>query len=313
MITHSSTICVSAVSFSNDALLVETLKKSFSNVIVNTSGKRFTDAELIEYLMPADAAIIGIEKLNKHVLDHLPRLKVISKFGVGLDNIDIAYAQTLGKKVLYRPGVNRRSVAELALSLMIGIARNVLVTTSQMRSGIWEKNGGFQLSGKVVGVIGCGHIGSELLRLLQPFGCRLLVNDIVDKRDLCSDLGASQVELMQLVESADFISIHTPLTDATWHLFDVATLSRCKPGCIIINTARGGIVDENALYHSLRDRRIGAAALDVFETEPLADSALTGLANFFGTPHIGGNAKEAVYAMGQAAIECLELAISNVE
>lgn len=301
----SVTVKVSSISFSKNPTLVAELRSLFPQTEVNANGERFQEETLIEFLKGAEAVILGAEPLTRKVMAALPHLKIVSKYGVGLDNVDYVAAGELGKKILYQAGVNRRSVSELTLAFMLGIARNVFVTGRQLAQHTWNKDGGFQLSHKTVGIIGCGHIGSDLVELLRPFNCQILINDIVDKSQMVKTGNIKQVSLDQLLRESDFISIHTPLTPTTHGMINDSNLKKCKSTAVIINTARGGIVDEQALYLSLKNKTIAAAASDVFVVEPLSHHQLLDLPNFFGTPHIGGNAREAVQAMGKAAIDNL--------
>ena len=171
-----------------------------------------------------------------------------------------------------------------------------------LMAGDWNKNGGFQLSGKTVGIIGLGYTGSEIVRLLRPFGCRLLGNDIVDKSALCAELGIEHVGKDTLFAESDFITVHTPLTDLTHHLINTETMTVMKSTAFVINTARGPIINGEDLKRALIDGTIAGAALDVYEEEPPVDMEFLELPNFFCTPHIGGNADEAVVAMGMSAI-----------
>lgn len=305
-VTNELTIGVTTVSFSADKELIEALKvRTRVKVLTNAVGKRFSRDELLDFLRQCDGAIVGLDQIDGEVLDQCPRLKVISKYGVGLDNIDLPACVERGVKVTYPAGVNRRSVAEEALGFMLVLARNLFFTANRLRQGEWCKQGGVQLSGKTVGVIGVGHIGKELIGLLKPFGCRILVNDIVDQSRYYAEHGLVEVSKETIFEEADFISVHTPKTPETTNMIDTSAFGRMKPTAFIINTARGGIVNQADLKMALKEGRIAGAALDAYEVEPLADLELVGMENVVCTPHIGGNAFEAVRAMGAAAIENL--------
>nr|NIP99227.1 hydroxyacid dehydrogenase [Nitrospinaceae bacterium]NIR53418.1 hydroxyacid dehydrogenase [Nitrospinaceae bacterium]NIS83817.1 hydroxyacid dehydrogenase [Nitrospinaceae bacterium]NIT80613.1 hydroxyacid dehydrogenase [Nitrospinaceae bacterium]NIU42937.1 hydroxyacid dehydrogenase [Nitrospinaceae bacterium] len=171
--------------------------------------------------------------------------------------------------------------------------------------GHWLKDGGAQLTGKTVGIVGCGRVGEEVVRLLAPFECRILIRDIVDKSKFCLETGASEVSFEELIETADLVSLHVPLTPLTRNLVDEITLHRMKPAAYLVNTARGEVVDPEALKRALQQGRIAGAALDVFAGEPPEDRELLALPNLLATPHIGGNTVEAVEAMGRAAIDHL--------
>ena len=189
---------------------------------------------------------------------------------------------------------------------MLGLSRNVFATATLLRQGQSVKNGGVQLSGRTVGIIGLGHIGREVARLLEPLHCRVLANDVVPMDDYCRDNGIEQVDKDTLFAQSDLITLHVPWTHLTDKMINQATLQRMKSSAVLINTARGEIVDQAALKRALMDGTIAAAALDVFETEPPTDMDLLSLPNLIATAHIGGNAAEAVLAMGRSAIAHLD-------
>ncbi len=296
---------VSTIAFSKNILLVETLLKHFPDAVINYSGKRLYDVDLIDYFADAEAVIVGLEKITPELLDKLPKLKFIAKYGVGLDNIDLDACKNRGIKVGWSGGVNKRSVSEMALGFMLALCRNLFSTSNDLKQLIWNKSGGIQLSGKTIGIIGLGNIGKELVLLLKPFGCNILVNDIEDVTDFAAANGLQCVDKNTLISLSDIITIHTPLTSATHNLFTIKEFKQMKKTAIIINTARGGIINEIDLKIALKEKIIAGAALDVYETEPTFDKDLLQLPNIICTPHTGGNAAEAVFAMGDSAINHL--------
>ena len=297
-------IKVSTVAFSTNKLLVDELKKYFHDVIVNEKGVRIPEQELVSFYKDADGIIVGLEKITSEILDQLPNLKIIAKYGVGLDNIDLEACNKRNIKIGWTGGVNKRSVAEMALGFMLGLSRNLYITSNQLKSGTWNKNGGIQLSGKTIGIIGVGNIGKELIEILSPFNCNILINDLIEINDLWKD-NINQVDKNIIFTDSDFISIHTPLTNETFNLFNLDVFTKMKDSAFLINTARGGIVNEHDLKFALSNGIIAGAALDVYEIEPPIDMELLKLPNLICTPHTGGNANEAVVAMGMSAIEHL--------
>jgi D-3-phosphoglycerate dehydrogenase len=197
-------------------------------------------------------------------------------------------------------------VAELTLGFMIGLCHNAFSGGFALKRNQWLKDGGFQLSGKTVGIIGCGHVGSEVVRLLVPFKCRILVRDIVDKEQFCQKHGATVADFDEVIEQSELLTLHVPLTDATCNLIDEPVLRRMKPTAFLINTSRGEVVDQPALKMSLMEGRTAGAALDVFAPEPPTDAEFLSLPNLMVTPHLGGNTLEAVESMGRSAIEHLK-------
>jgi len=297
-------IKVSTVAFSTNQLLVAELKKHFQDAEINLKGNRIPESELANYYKDADGIIVGLEKITPELLDKLPKLKIIAKYGVGLDNIDIKACKDRNITIGWTGGVNKRSVAEMALGFMLALCRNLYVTSNQLRTGTWNKNGGIQLTDKTVGIIGAGNIGKELINLLTVFQCKILVNDIIEIKDIIGN-NVSIVDKNTLYSESDFISIHTPLTKDTENLIDLQVLRKMKKSAFLINTARGGIVNENDLKFALQNSLIAGAAIDVYSVEPPTDLKLLGLPNLISTPHTGGNALEAVLAMGYSAIEHL--------
>ncbi len=263
-------------------------------------------AELRDHLRGAEVAVVGQERIDAALLDALPGLRMVAKYGVGLDNIDLAACEARGVVIGWTAGVNARSVAELSLGFLLGLFHNVFLTSNRLRQGIWWKRGGAVLSGKTVGIVGLGFVGRELVTLLAPLGCRVLGNDIADRDAFAARWGVELVGKDRLFVESDAVSLHVPLTAETRGLVDAARLSSMKPGAYLVNTARGAVVDEAALRVALEGGHIAGAALDVFEQEPPTDAALLTHERLVGTPHIGGNSEEAVLAMGRAAIAWVE-------
>jgi D-3-phosphoglycerate dehydrogenase len=297
---------VSALAFSNNQLLVDLLLKDFPDGVVNSSGQRMQGEKLVEYFKDAEGAIVGLEQITGDILDQLPSLKIIAKYGVGLDNIDIEACNVRNVKIGWTGGVNKRSVAEMALGFMLALSRNLYKTSNQLKELVWNKVGGFQLTGKTIGIIGLGNIGKELVLLLAPFQCRILVNDIADVSYFAAENNLIVVPKDQLLAESDIISVHAPLNSSTKDLFNKEAFKKMKYGAYLINTARGGIVNEQDLKEALKENRIAGAALDVFDPEPPLDQELLSFPNLICTPHTGGNAYEAVVAMGVSAITHLK-------
>ena len=298
-------VAVTSVSFGKSAVLREELGRVFQNSYFNKIGHRLTGTELIEFLKGADAAVVGTESITDHVLSTTPQLKIIAKYGVGLDSIDQKSLQRRNISLGWTGGINLRSVSEQTLCFMLGLCRNIFASGFKLKNCEWNKNGGHQLSGKTVGIIGCGHIGSDVVRLLSPFDCNVLVRDIIDKSDFCREQGAVEVSLNEVIEKSDIISLHVPLTKLTRQMVNKHFLQQMKSTAFLINTCRGEVADQEALKNALSQRIIAGAALDVFVEEPPADAEFLSLPNLMVTPHIGGNAREAIEAMGRSAIDHL--------
>lgn len=299
-------VAVTSKSFSKNKTLITELSTYFDEVKLNHSTKKLNDNELIEFLDNCDGAIVALEEVNKTIIDSLPQLKVVSKFGVGLDNIDLIYCKQKGIKVGWRGGVNKTSVAEITLAFMLMLIRNIYVTSNKLSQGVWEKNGGNSLYGKTIGIIGVGYIGKELIQLLQPFNCKILVNDILNQNEYYKKYNLIDSSKDEIFQNSDIITIHTPLTNDTKHLINKDSLSVMKSNAYIINTARGDIINLKDLKKALQNNVIAGAAIDVYDEEPPQDKELLKLENLICTPHISGNSKEAVLDMGRSAIKYLK-------
>ena len=281
------------------------LLEKYDNVYFNDDGLALTGETLIAFLHGATHAIIALEKIDDNLLSRLPELKVISKYGVGLDMIDIKSIKRHNVRLGWTGGVNRRSVSELVISFAISLLRHVPESYRGVLSGIWRQYIGGQLSGKTVGIIGCGFVGKDLVKMLKPFDCKILVNDILDQTEFYKKHNILKVSLRELLLQSDVVTLHVPLDDSTHNILSSDRLSLMKSSAILINIARGGLIDEEALKLMLKEGRIAAAGLDVFSIEPPMDIELLNLPNFLVTPHIGGSSEEAILSMGRAAINGL--------
>jgi D-3-phosphoglycerate dehydrogenase / 2-oxoglutarate reductase len=247
--------------------------------------------DLIQAIPAYDAIIVrSATKVTADVINAGKNLKVIGRAGVGLDNVDKKAADARGIKVVNTPAATSITVAELALGHMLAIARSIPQATQSLREGKWEKKAfkGTELYGKTLGLIGSGRIGTELGKRAIAMGMSVLVFD-----PFIRECGVGQLcEFPEMLKNADYISLHVPKTDQTKHIINKESIAQMKKGVIIINCARGGVVDEEALYEALKSGQVGAAALDVFETEPPKDFKLFSLPNVIGTPHVGAQTKE---------------------
>ena len=303
-----TSVAVLSRSFSRNPTLRAELLALHPNAVFNDAGKTLAGQELIDFVAPHDGVVVALEKIDEATLRALPRLRILAKYGVGLDNVDLSAAARLGIKVGWTGGVNKRAVSELAISLMIACLRGVAHGHEEIKSGVWRQYTGRQLGAATVGLVGFGHVGQDLAGLLRAFGARTLAYDIRDLSAEAAALGVQLVSFEDLLGASDVVSFHTPLTPATANMLDAAALSRMKRGAVVVNTARGGLVDEAALAAALKEGQISAAAFDVFAAEPPGANALIGAPGFLATPHIGGSALEAQLAMGRAAIAGLSSA-----
>jgi D-3-phosphoglycerate dehydrogenase len=275
-------------------------------VIFNDSGKTLSGDDLKKFLNGQDKAITSLEIIDEDLLSCIPQLKVISKYGVGLDSIDLNAMCRYSKQLGWVGGVNKRSVSELVISFAIGMLRRVREANLDLVGGGWSTYVGGQLTGRTVGVIGCGHVGKDLISLLSAFECKVLVYDVKDYSDFYKKYNVTAVSLDELLKNSDIISLHVPLNSKTEHMLNKKNMHLMRPTAVLINTARGGLVDEQYLREMLENGTLHSAAFDVFEEEPFRNNELLNLHNFLATPHIGGSSNEAILAMGRAAIDGLE-------
>lgn len=301
-------VAVASRSFSHHPVLREELLARYSKVVFNETGETLSGERLIKFLEGCKKAITGLEILDEEVFSSLPQLKVVSKYGVGLDMIDLDTMERHGVLLGWTGGVNKRSVAELVISSMIALLHRVPEANIEARSGLWRQIRGRQLTGKTIGIIGCGNIGKDLVTLLKSFACEVLVNDIIDYQEFYKEHEVNALGLEEILKRADIVTLHVPLDDSTRNMLDAERLDMMKTGACLINMARGGLVDEVKLEELLKGGRLGGAALDVLNKEPPDNMELLSLPNVIVTPHIGGSTEEAVLAMGRAAIDGLDSA-----
>ncbi|MCD6275736.1 MAG: D-2-hydroxyacid dehydrogenase [Thermoplasmata archaeon] len=272
---------------------VEILKKEGFEVVDLTEIPK---DQLVNHVAELDAIIVrSATKVRKEMIDAARNLKVIGRAGVGLDNIDVEYAKSKGIKVINTPGATSISVAELTIGLLLAVMRKIAYADREMRKGAWPKKKckGIEMYGKTLGIIGIGRIGREVAKRARAFGMKVIYYDVYRPDEATEkELGVEYRELDDLISEADVITLHVPLLPETKHMINGERIAKMKDGAIIINAARGGIVDEEALYEALKSGKLYGAALDVYENEPLKESKLFELDNIVLTPHIGAQARE---------------------
>ena len=272
----------------------------------NAAPRALTEDEMIEFLADCDAAIIGLDLLSGRVIDALPNLRIVGKFGAGYDTVDFEAVKRRGILFGYTWGVNALAVAELTVSNMIAALRYVPALNLAMRNGErprWIM--GQLLTGRTVGIHGCGHVGKELVRLLKPFGCEILACDIRDYSAFYAANGVTEVDFDTLLERSEVLTLHLSKSRSTTGLYSRAVLERLRPGCVLINTCRGGVVDEEALLDRLEAGAIRGACFDVFAIEPATCDPLLRHPDMLATPHMGAAIEEVRVNMFRAAIRSL--------
>ena len=255
-----------------------------------------TKEELLAAVGEYEALIIRSRtKVDRDVLDRAPKLKLVARPGTGLDNVDVEYAKSKGVTVVNSPESLVEGVAEHVVLLMLALSRKLVQADVTTRAGKWEKSSlmGRELKGKVLGVVGLGRIGRRIGEIAKTMGMSILVYDIITlPPEVLAELEAKVVELEELFASSDYVTLHVPMTSGTAHLVNEVRLALMKKGAFLINTSRGGVIDEEALSAALKEGRLGGAALDVFEKEP-PSGAIMDAPNIIMTPHIGGQTEEA--------------------
>jgi D-3-phosphoglycerate dehydrogenase len=271
-------------------------------------------AELLPAIADVDAVLVrSATKIDAEALAAAKQLKVVARAGVGLDNVDVPAATKAGVMVVNAPQSNITSAAEHAIALLLASARNVAPANAALKQGEWKRSKytGVELVDKVVGLVGLGRIGVLVAQRLAAFGVALLAYDPYVQAARAAQLGVRLVSLDELLRESDFISVHLPKTPETVGLIGEEQLRLVKPSVRIVNAARGGIVDENALYSALKEGRVGGAAIDVFAQEPCTDSPLFEFDNVVATPHLGASTHEAQEKAGIAVARSVRLALAG--
>ncbi len=261
------------------------------DIFTNQLGRKLESSEIIELAKESVGIIAGTEPYTKEVLQKLPHLKVISRLGVGMDNIDLETAKGMGIKVYKTQTTPAQAVAELVVGLMVNVGRKISIQFSELKNGTWNKQMGELLHGKTLGIIGLGTIGKTLVKLVKGFNFNILAFDIFHDEGFAKENNISYCSLDNLLSKSDIVSTHLNLSENNIGLMGEKQFAIMKPSSIFINTSRGEVVDEKALYHALKSKEIGAAGIDVFQKEPYKGQ-LKDLKNVVLTPHIGSYAKE---------------------
>jgi D-3-phosphoglycerate dehydrogenase / 2-oxoglutarate reductase len=269
---------------------------------------------LLSAIKDADAILVrSATRVDAEAIDAGPKLQVIARAGVGLDNIDVHHATQAGVMVVNAPTSNITSAAELAVGLLLAAARNIAPASAALRRGEWKRSkyAGTELDRKTLGIVGLGKIGVLVTHRLAAFGMHVIAYDPYVQAGRAAQLGVRLVSLDELLDASDFVSVHLPRTPETVGIIGAEQLARMKPTAILVNAARGGIVDENALYEALKRGQLAAAGLDVFASEPCTDSPLFELDNVVATPHLGASTAEAQEKAGIAVARSVRLALSG--
>lgn len=278
------------------------LRRFCPELVFNTTGRPMTSSELSHVLPGISGVIAGLDDYDASALEAADSLRVISRYGAGCDRVDLSAAAARGIVVTNTPGANATAVAELAIGLMFAVARSIPRLDREVRDGGWPRAHGLELTGKTLGVVGVGAIGRLVAARARGLGMTVVGYDpVVSAASLEAD-GIQPVDLDTLVSRSHVVSLHVPLLAETRHLIDARRIALMPPGAIVINTARGGLLDEQAAAEALRTGRLGGVGLDVYEQEPPHDSPLIGLDHVVATPHTASHTAEAVSLMASMAV-----------
>jgi D-3-phosphoglycerate dehydrogenase len=291
----------------NDPRLKTELQAQVGEVVYNPTGKPLTPAEVAQLLPGIDGYIAGLDGIDANALGAADRLKVIARYGVGVDNVDLTVAREKGIIVTNTPGANSVSVAELALGLMLALARQIPEAAEAVHQGKWPRYSGLSLEGKTIGILGLGAIGKQLARHLAGFDCKILAFDPFADAVFAKDNHVELTTMEEAISQADFVSLHLPLLPETRGLVNDSFLNKMKKGSFLINTSRGEAVDEDALLRALKSGHLKGAGLDAFTFEPPdPKNPLLALPQVIATPHLGAQTDGATSNMGWLAMkECL--------
>jgi D-3-phosphoglycerate dehydrogenase / 2-oxoglutarate reductase len=282
---------------------MERLKREGIRILEWREGSGLSENDLVAKVAQADAWIVAFHPIGATLMDAAPRLRIIAKHGVGVDNIDIPAATARGIVVTTAPSANDQAVADLTMALLLALLRRIPEANASVKAGRWERFLGFGLNGKIMGVLGFGRIGQNVARRAKGFGVELIGADPAWPEEAASGIGIRRVTPDQLFAQSDVISLHLPLTAETCGLIDEAAIARMKTGVWIVNTSRGKVVNEKAIYEALVSGKVAGYATDVFETEPPAGSPLLGLPNVIASPHMGTHTRESLQLMGDRAAD----------
>ncbi|NQS88935.1 phosphoglycerate dehydrogenase [Patescibacteria group bacterium] len=281
---------------------VEILNSQGYEIIWNELGRPLKEKEVMERVKEIDAYIAGLDDITTRAIEAANKLKIISKYGAGVDNIDVETATKKKIVVTNTPGANTEAVADLTFGLILAIARCIPQADRSAKQGEWRKFFGRAVNGKTLGIMGMGRIGKAVTRRAKGFGMKIIYWDCLREINIEKEAQAEYVNFKTLLQKSDFVSLHLPLTKETRGLIGKEELKLMQPTAFLINTSRGPIVDEDALYECLRDKVIAGAAVDVYSNQPPRDSSLLSLNNIITTPHMGAYTYESIMNMGMISV-----------
>ncbi len=284
----------------------ELLTRHNIEVIENPHSRPMTKDEILQVIGDIDGVVVGVDTWNREIFNHAPKLKAMARFGVGVDNIDLTAAKEYGIKVTNAKGMNSNPVAELTVGMILGTIRNIPAFNSSIRAGVWDRFMGRDLAGMTVGLLGFGDIAQRVAKKLSGFDVNLCAYDLYPNMEKAAQLKVDMISMEEVLSRADVVCMHLPSLPSTYHIMDEAAFSRMKDGSYFINTARGALVDEKALADALKSGKLCAAAIDVFEQEPVTkDNPLFALENLFATPHTAAETYNTYHNVGLATAKAI--------
>lgn len=289
----------------NSKVPFDMLKENGWTIVKNPYGRILTEEEMEELIADVDGVIVGVDPLSKNVLKAAKKLKIISKYGVGLDNADLEYAKEKEIQVFNVKNGNSNAVADYAFALMLAVSRKVVLIDRECRKNNWKKIKSLEVFNKTIGIVGLGEIGKGMANRAKGFNMNILAYDVFKDEAYAKENNIQYVELERIIKESDYITIHLPLLDSTRNLFSKKEFEDMKETAVIVNTARGGIIDENALYDALKNEEIYGAGIDVFECEPPRDKRFLELDNIVLGSHCAASSLEAIDNMSVRSVENL--------
>jgi D-3-phosphoglycerate dehydrogenase len=305
--TKVNKILVTATNYSKlCAEAKQLLEDNGCEIIENRLGRPFTFEELKDIVHDIDGVVAGVDTWDEAVFQLAPKLKVIARFGVGVDNIDLEKAKQYRIKVTNVPGGNANAVAELAIGLILGAVRNIPALQQSARNGVWDRFVGAELKGRKIGLLGFGNIAQMVAKKLQGFEVELSAYDKYPNADKARELNVTLTSYEQILRESDVVSMHLPSLQETHHFMNNETFGMMKDGSYFVNTARGAVVSEKALYEALKSGKLAGAAIDVYEQEPVsADNPLFQISNIVTTPHTAAETYETYHLVSLTTAQAI--------
>jgi len=289
----------------SDMPAMKKLRSFAGSLVFNPVGKPLGEDELIPLIEDCDGCIAGVDYFTSKVMESASKLKVISRYGTGVDRVDLAAAKAKNIVVCNTPGANSKAVADLTFGLILSLARKINILDKKIREGEWPRSNGTELHGKILGILGLGSIGREVARRAAGFSMKVIACDPFIDREYAAANGIAEVDFDTIIRKADVLTLHLPLTEQTRNIISAGAMQAMNKGAFIVNTARGEVLEVDAAYELLREGHLGGLALDVYEIEPPGKLPIFELENVVATPHTAAHTEEATQAMANMSVQNL--------